>query len=397
MIEATSRDVGATPKTFVEYFAGVGLIHEALSGQGWECLLANDNDPRKVKTYQANYPDVPVVDLDIRDLKLGDIPTATLATASFPCIDLSQAGGRVGIDGPKSSIVWSFLDHIRGLVTQGRAPRFLLLENVAGLLTLHGGRSIDLLLTQIADLGYAIDLVQVDARHFVPQARNRAFIIGTRDLPPSDAPMPLTHIRRYKVQEIYSRNAHLPWHFFNFPDPPSSPSFTLRDAIEDLPTDDPRWWNEERMEYFWSHLEHDHRPKLESLLATGQSHIMTAVRRGRRRGIREQIFNLRLDGLASCLRTPKGGSSIQFVVAVKPGWVGVRRILALESARLQGVSMEGMAPDFVLPESEHDGLYAFGDAVCVPAVRWVVSHTIERVLRGEATEPHGQLALGLTA
>lgn len=378
--------------TFVEFFAGVGLIHEALAPLGWSCLLANDNDLRKVAAYKRNYS-TPIDDSDIRELSVEKIPTARLATASFPCIDLSQAGGRRGINGEHSGIVWSFLDHIAQLAKEGRAPQFILLENVAGLLTLHDGASIDLLLRQISELGYAIDLVQVDARHFVPQARNRVFILAVRDQALATSnPMPDTHIRRYKVQHIFQRNRDLPWVFFDFPELPTR-RLELRDVLVDLPEDDLRWWNEERTQYFWEHLEHDHRPKLEAMAAAGADLQLTAVRRGRRRGLREQIFNLRFDGLASCLRTPKGGSSIQFVVRVRNGNVQIRRILGSESARLQGVAMKGNSPNFIIPESEQEALFAFGDAVCVPAVRWVFENSIQPLALGLPNISTSQLAL----
>jgi DNA (cytosine-5)-methyltransferase 1 len=384
------RDSG---RTFVEFFAGIGLIHAALAPLGWTCLLANDNARDKVISYRANYPDTNLSPLDIRQLAVDDIPASDLATASFPCIDLSQAGGRVGINGHHSGIVWSFLDHVAELVKTGRAPRFLFLENVAGLLTLHDGSSIDLLLSEIVNLGYAIDLVQVDARHFTPQARNRVFVIGVRDWECDEkVAIPDTHIRRYKVREVWQRNPNLPWIFFDFPPLPQL-TLSLEEILEDLHEGDPRWWDQDRMDYFWSHLEHDHRPKLEALVASKANTQMTAVRRGRRRGLREQIFNLRFDGLASCLRTAGGGSSIQFIVRVRNGQVQVRKILGIESARLQGVRLPDSMPNFAFPSAETIALNAFGDAVCVPAVRWVFENSIQRVVSGTMQPRQGQLSL----
>lgn len=378
--------------TFVEFFAGVGLIQEALSPLGWTCLLANDNDPRKVEYYTKNHSTTPMVDCDIRSLPASRIPQSLLATASFPCIDLSQAGQRKGINGSHSGIVWSFLDHIRSLQSLGKGPKFLFLENVAFLLTLHGGQGIDFLLSEIADMGYSIDLVQVDARHFTPQTRNRVFVIaveGTDHVTAEE--MPETHIRRYKVQEAFRRNRHLSWVFFDFPSLPKR-QFELKDVLEDLPEDDSRWWDSARTQAFMNQLERHHRPQLEMLMKAGAEVQMTAVRRGRRRGVREQIFNLRFDGLASCLRTPRGGSSIQFVVRVRNGDVQIRRILGIESARLQGVCLPNASPSFEVPDAEYDALYAFGDAVCVPAVRWVFQHSIQALVGNAARSGSTQLA-----
>jgi DNA (cytosine-5)-methyltransferase 1 len=383
-------------KSFIEFFAGVGLIHEALAPLGWKCVLANDNDPRKVLSYTANHPNTPIAECDIRELPIDEIPNASLATASFPCIDLSQAGNRKGINGFHSGIIWSFLDHINALKALGRRPRFLFLENVSFLLTLHGGQSIDLLLSEIAAMGYCLDLVQVDARHFTPQTRNRVFIMAVADMDlATSEEMPDIHIRRYKVKEAFRRNRHLPWHFFDFPQLPSR-RLELADVLEDLPADDARWWNAERTRSFIDQLEWDHRPKLEAMASSGANLQMTAVRRGRRRRLREQIFNLRFDGMASCLRTPRGGSSTQFIVRVRNGNIQIRRILGIESARLQGVCLPDSSPDFRVPAVEYDSLYAFGDAVCVPAVRWVFQHSIETLLRDQRPAPRGQLHLDLT-
>jgi DNA (cytosine-5)-methyltransferase 1 len=371
-------------KSMLEFFSGVGLVHEALAPLGWNTALANDHCPKKVRAYRENYPTTPVAECDIRDLPIDANCHARLATASFPCIDLSQAGGRRGIDGKHSSIVWVFLDQIARLATKGRAPEFLLIENVPGLLTHHGGYSIDVLLKRISEIGYAVDLIQVDARHFLPQARNRVFIIGVfgKNRFPRVTEIPDCHIRRYKVREAYERNPDLPWVFFDFPELPRR-SVELSDILEKLRPSHENWWDSTRMEYFWDRLEHGHAEKLDALRKTKRKTWITAVRRGRRRGVREQIINLRFDGLASCLRTPKGGSSTQFIVEANRDNVRVRRILGIESARLQGVCLDSSSPDFRLCGSESNQLFAFGDAVCTPVVRWVVENSIERVIAGD--------------
>jgi DNA (cytosine-5)-methyltransferase 1 len=221
----------------------------------------------------------------------------------------------------------------------------------------------------------------VDAKHFTPQSRNRVFIVAV-DLdrhPLRRRVFPDDHLRRHKLAEAYRKNPHLPWFFFDFPHLPSR-QLSLRDIVERVPEDSAVWWDKEQTDYFWSLVELDHKLKLEALLKNGRSHVFTAVRRLRRRRKREQIFNVRFDGLASCLRTPGGGSSTQYVVIIKDGLLRGRRLTALESARLQGVCLPEHSPDFALVGSDTDMRFAFGDAVCVPAVRWVVEHSIEQLI-----------------
>ena len=190
---------------------------------------------------------------------------------------------------------------------------------------------------------------------------------------------PNDYLRRHKLAEAYRRNPGLPWFFFDFPPLPSR-EISLRDIMERVPEDSTVWWDKEQTDYFWSLVEHDHKARLETLLEGRRRHVFTAVRRLRRRRKREQIFNVRFDGLASCLRTPRGGSSTQYVITIEDGILKGRRLTALESARLQGVCLPASAPDFQLIGSETDIRFAFGDAVCVPAIRWVVEHSIEQLI-----------------
>lgn len=388
---------GDLPLPFIEFFAGIGLVHEALRPLGWRPVLANDNDPRKVEAYQLNYPDVKFSDESIENLDVTSVGHPTLATASFPCVDVSQAGGRAGLSGLGSGLVWDFLRRLDDLIKAGKRPDFVLVENVPGLIS-HTGRSIDTLLQALAELGYAFDLVQVDARHFLPQARNRVFIVAAAKDSASGLGRSFidSHIRRHNVRAVYLRTKHLPWVFFDFPREMPSRRITLEEVIERLSPDDPRWWNADRIEYFWDRLESrsGHDVRLRAMVASSKRFVLTAVRRGRRRGFPygEQIIHLREDGLASCLRTAKGGSSVQFVVEVDDGEARVRKLLGIESARLQGVLLPSSSPDFKLVGSDTQMLNAFGDAVCVPVVRWVVENSIQRVLEGDI-KPRGQLEL----
>ena len=374
-----------TGKSFVELFAGIGLIHEALQPLGWNAVVANDNDPKKTRAYKANFPDVPFNVCDVRVLDLCDYPAPRLVTASFPCIDLSQAGNRQGLNGEHSSLVRTFLEKVALLTAAGKKPEFLLIENVPNLLSIHNGAALEEILGILTELGYGFDVVQVDAKHFTPQSRNRVFIIAV-DLehhPLKHQVFPDDHLHRHKLAETYRKNPKLPWFFFDFPHLPVR-QISLRDVIEQIPASSSTWWNKKEADYFWSLVEHDHKKRLEALLQNGGNHVFTAVRRLRRRRKREQIFNIRFDGLASCLRTPRGGSSTQYVVVIENGLLRGRRLTALESARLQGVCLPDCAPNFQLVGSETDIRFAFGDAVCVPAVRWVVEHSIEQLISNDA-------------
>ena len=86
-------------KTFAEFFAGIGLMRMGLELAGWEILFANDIDEQKKEMYCANFPDADDHFLlgDIHKIPAREIPAVSLATASFPCNDLSLPGAREGL------------------------------------------------------------------------------------------------------------------------------------------------------------------------------------------------------------------------------------------------------------------------------------------------------------
>ncbi|HEX8733203.1 MAG TPA: DNA mismatch endonuclease Vsr, partial [Ktedonobacterales bacterium] len=93
-------------KTCAEFFAGIGLMRLGLERQGWRVIFANDIDERKRAMYLAHFaPDDDADERaafalgDVHALAVESVPSVTLATASFPCNDLSLAGGRQGLAG----------------------------------------------------------------------------------------------------------------------------------------------------------------------------------------------------------------------------------------------------------------------------------------------------------
>src|SRR5271165_3154608 len=99
----TASDEG---KTFCEFFAGIGLVREGLELSGWECVYANDISGRKQEAYEARFgksDHFHLGDVWNTDEVLRRIPARpALATASFPCIDMSLAGHYRGLDGDHS-------------------------------------------------------------------------------------------------------------------------------------------------------------------------------------------------------------------------------------------------------------------------------------------------------
>jgi len=373
-------------KTFAEYFAGIGLMRVGLEKEAWRILLANDIDPQKEQMYRANFPDADshFKPGDIDSLLPSEIPEVTLATASFPCNDLSLAGSREGLAGKNSSAFWGFIRALERSKT--RLPSMILLENVTGFLTSHGGRDFEDAMLALNDLGYAVDPFILDAAWFVPQSRKRLFVVGVKTKESdTDGLFELlqeTPIRPNALIQFILTHPDIRWRIRKLPNPPSGRR-KLTSILEKLPDDSDCWWPKDRAEYLLGQMSPRHREIADKMIAARNYSYGTVFRRVRN-GI--SMAELRTDGIAGCLRTPRGGSGRQILFKAGHGKYFVRLLTARECARLMG------ADDFIIDVPLNQALFGFGDAVCVPAIRWIAKNYLNRIWNKlDATEKHSAI------
>ncbi len=365
---------------FAEFFAGIGLVRKAIEPLGWECAFANDISPKKAELYERAYGGAHLIVDDINNLPETQLPPGIdLFTASFPCIDLSLAGNRNGIDGRYSSAFWPFLRLLRDYSETG-TPKAVLLENVVGMLTSNGGLDLSRIVAGLNELGYKVDVVVVDAKWFLPQSRPRVFVIGLLgDDDAMKAPVDSkpTRIRPNAVRAFQAAHQAANFGEIPLPDPPERSRESLSDLLEDVPYESTLWWSDEDADRLIQRMNPIHRDRVNRLPDAGPNGVATMFRRVRSG---RAVGEVRVDGIAGCLRTPLGGSSVQFLIDARDGSPRVRRMTAREYARLQG------AGDFPIEVSERQAMYGFGDAVCVPAVRWLVQHAIGHLRNGTAEQ-----------
>ena len=372
-------------KRFAEFFAGIGLVREGLEASGWRCDYANDIDPKKHQAYRARFGtddhfhlgdvwDTAAVVARIRERPF-------LATASFPCVDLSVAGHYRGLAGEHSSTFFGFASALEAL--GGRRPRVVLLENVPGFLTSRKGADFAAVVRSLADLGYWIDTFVLDARHFTPQSRPRVFVVGvTQDHLPleTDAPSllrPAGIVRLKRAIELRTG-----WFTLPLPDPPVL-SVKLDDVID---TDGQEWWADADTDRHCRMMNDRHRERVQEIRSSGRRWVGTIFRRIRDKQMRAEV---RFDGLAGCLRTPRGGSAKQIVIATERSQIRMRWMTPREYARLQGT------PDYPLVGTTIQQLWGFADAVCVPAVRWIDRHVLTPLFEsGGQTRTRSRKAVG---
>ena len=359
-------DAHVAEKTVAEFFAGIGLMRMGLERQGWTMSFANDIDIKKQQLYEAHYRDSPSHLLlgDIHQIPAKQVPTVTLATASFPCTDLSLAGGRSGLTGKHSSAFWGFVRILDEL--GARRPPLILVENVPGFMTSRRGKDFEAACLALNALGYSLDPLLLDAAHFVPQSRLRLFLVGALGdhrepaIPETDE----DPLRPASLARFIKEHPGIRWRLRRLPVPPQTAN-ALASIVEPLAEDAPEWWSGDRAQRLLEQMSERHRAAAETLIAGRQTSYATVFRR-----VREgrTMAELRTDGVAGCLRTPRGGSARQILVAAGDGRFRVRLLTPRECARLMG------ADEFTLSGRPNQALFGFGDAVCVPAIEWLAQY-----------------------
>lgn len=367
---------------FYEFFAGAGMARAGL-GRRWRCLFANDFDRKKAATYALNWGEDGLQCGDVRDVATKDLPeVADLVWASFPCQDLSLAGGGAGLKGERSGTFWPFWSLMTALGDEGRAPRMIVLENVCGTLSSHDGKDFRAICDALRDGGYKFGALVVDAVLFVPQSRPRLLVVAVRDgvLVPGalcgDGPA-----RAFCPPALRNAFNRLPadlrqnWIWWRLPTPPAR-NTGFSDLLEEAP-EDVVWHTPAETRKLLGMMSEINLNKVRIAKRDGNRIVGTVYKRTRRdaTGRKIQRAEVRFDDVAGCLRTPAGGSSRQLVVVVEGRKVRSRLISSRETARLMGLPDE-----YELPGNYNEAYHLTGDGVVVPVVRFLADAVIEPVL-----------------
>lgn len=368
--------------TFYEFFAGGGMARIGL-GNGWQCLFANDFNPKKASCYRNYFGDDGhlVVD-DVANIETTQLAgTADLAWASFPCQDLSLAGNGAGISGERSGAFWPFWRLMTQLRSEGRAPKTIILENVYGAITSHNGADLALIFEELGKAGFQYGPLVIDAAMFLPHSRPRLFIVAvdrTLEIPKCliGVPDPRWHPDSLGLAyDLLSDSARLSWLWWNLP-APTLRTLTFSDVIEDAPKG-VEWHTSFETKRIIEMMSPINLEKLNQARNSGKRVVGTIYKRTRKNneGIKRQCAEVRFDDIAGCLRTPSGGSSRQIIIIVEGSKVATRLLSPREAARLMGIP-----ESYPLPEKYNDAYHLAGDGVAVPVVRHITRHIIEQVL-----------------
>ncbi len=367
---------------FYEFFAGAGMARAGL-GVGWRCLFSNDIDRKKAATYRLNWGADELLCADVRMVTPDMLPSAAdLVWASFPCQDLSLAGHGTGLRGERSGTFWPFWDLMTTLNDEGRAPSLIVLENVCGTLTSHGGKDFEAICRTLHNGGYCFGALVVDAVLYVPQSRPRLFIIAVRDdaeLANSldgDKPSGPFHPRTLRMaHQKLPKVLKERWIWWTMDAPPTR-KLGLTDLIEEEPAN-VEWHTSAQTRKLLDMMSEVNREKVRQAKRQGCRMVGGLYKRTRwdEAGRKVQRAEIRFDDIAGCLRTPAGGSSRQLIVVVEDNEVRSRLISSLETARLMGL------PDnYILPNNYNEAYHLTGDGVVVPVVRHLAHEILEPML-----------------
>jgi DNA (cytosine-5)-methyltransferase 1 len=320
---------------FIDLFSGIGGIRRGLEAAGGTCVYSVEIDKYARRTYEANFG--PCEAEDIRKVEPSDLPAYDVLAAGFPCQPFSIAGvskkvslGRDhGFADEKSGNLFFEITRL----AEATNPPVLFLENVKNLRSHDRGNTFRVILAELDRLGYEVEHDIVDARHWVPQHRERTFIIG------------------FKRSVFGGRK-------FAFPARPAVTGPTMRAVLEP-------WFDRKYVltDHLWTYL---------------QGYAKKHQEAGN--GFGFGLVNGDSVSRTLSARYYKDGSEI----LVDTGSSIPRRLTPIECARLMGYDRPRMIPadvpipeidralgEFVIPVSDTQAYRQFGNSVVVPVIEFL--------------------------
>lgn len=362
LLPANDQTDADTPNfTFIDLFAGIGGMRLGFEAAGGKCIFTSEWNAYSQKTYRANFPnDGHEIAGDIREIREADVPEHDVLVAGFPCQPFSIAGvsKKNALNRPHGFNCETqgtlFFDIER--ILRHRRPKAFLLENVKNLVNHDGGRTFAVILDVLErKLKYRVSWRVIDARGWVPQHRERTFIVGFRD--PCDFSIRSMQIPTSeagpKLGTVLHRRGEVP-----------DAHYTTEKGVSEKYTLTRHLWN----------------------------YLQEYAEKHRRAG---NGFGFGLFGPNDVARTLsaryfKDGSEI----LIKQAGKSPRRLTPRECARLMGFDRPNKKP-FLIPVSDTQAYKQFGNAVVVPVVEQIACCMAPHIATTEKTfRQQNRVALG---
>ena len=304
-------------------FAGIGGICLGFKQNGCELVWANEIDKHACKTYRLNFGDGYLVEGDIQKIDTKTIPKFDILTAGFPCQAFSSVGLLQGFDDPRGNLFFETARVIKAI-----KPRVVFLENVANLVKHDEGRTFEIIIKTLNELGYHVVWQVMNAKKYgnLPQQRNRIYIVAFK----------------------YKKNLNK----YRFPEPIplTRTAFDLYDKEKQADKyymDGHRMWDR-MMEYM-----------------TDRKRVYRFTDWGLSRG---------MEGICPTLLAAMG-SRFERIPFFYDDY-SIRLMTPRECARLQG-----FPEDYILPDQNEKQVYKqIGNSVCVPVVSRIAENIVKSLI-----------------
>lgn len=161
---------------YIDLFAGIGGFRHSLDSVGMECVFTSEIDEAPSEMYKLLHNEKNVAG-DITKIEACEVPDHDLLVGGFPCQGFSTNGTRLGFEYKTGNL---FFEGLR--IAKEKKPKFVLMENVTGLLNHDKRRTISIMMKSLSDAGYSVDFHVLTSTEFgLPQKRERVFIVGVLD------------------------------------------------------------------------------------------------------------------------------------------------------------------------------------------------------------------------
>lgn len=352
--------------TFIDLFAGIGGIRRGFERLNGRCVFTSEWDDHARRTYKANFPDSDDIAGDITKVDPASIPNHDLLLAGFPCQPFSLAGVS-----KKNSLgrQHGFLDETQGTlffnivsILREKKPKAFLLENVKNLRSHDRGNTYRVIVGALRELGYNVSAEVVNASSWVPQKRERIYLVGFREkvhfdfadlVRPASAPT-LAAVLHSTDEE---------------PEAPYTESVRGKTRVSSRYT---------LSDHLWNYLQ-----------------AYAAKHQAKGNGFGCSVFTPKDVARTLSARYHKDGSEI----LIQQRGKNPRRLTPRECARLMGFDAKG-GPGMAIPVSDTQAYRQFGNSVAVPVVEAIADKLVPRMLRPEEfpmrpeDRLQGQLELG---
>ena len=313
---------------FIDLFCGLGGFRIAFESFGAQCVFSSDIDKYARETYKLNFGEYPTG--DITKVNEKDIPDHDILCAGFPCQPFSIGGKRLGFEDTRGIL---FFDVLR--ILKEKRPSAFFLENVSGLCNHDGGRTIDVILTSLEEIGYQLYFKIINAKNVgYPQNRARWYCVG---------------FDKEKFKDISDT--------YEFPFPTNRElKYTVDSLIEKKVSND--YINTEICQSnIMAHI-----AKFKKSNRYTSNHVLLANE------IRKSRCNFRCDGISPCLTAKMGTGGNNIPVVVNQG----RKLTERECLRIMGY------PDsYLIKENFHQSYKQIGNSVVVPIIRDIAEEVVK--------------------